>query len=285
MSAAPDPLAIICGGGSIPLAVADAVSRTGRRVVLFALRGWAQPAVERYPHHWVTIGRYGQFLALARAEGCREVVFIGTLLRPSIRQIGLDWTTLRLLPRVVRALRGGDDHLLSSIGRIFEEHGFRVRGAHEVAPDILVPEGALGRRVPSERDRADIGRALEVLAAIGPYDVGQAAVVADGHMLAIEAAEGTDRMLDRVAALRADGRVRSPRGAGVLVKAPKSGQDARFDLPSIGPPTVEGVARAGLAGLAVVAGAAIIAEPQAVAERADALGVFVVGVPARGARP
>src|SRR5262249_23302589 len=127
-------------------------------------------------------------------------------------------------------------------------------------------------------------RALALLAAIGPYDVGQGAVIADGHVLAIEAAEGTDRMLERVAALRGAGRVHSAAGIGVLVKAPKPAQDRRFDLPSIGPQTIEGVARAGLAGLAVVAGATIVAEADRVARLADAHGLFVVGVPAREER-
>jgi hypothetical protein len=277
------PLGIVAGGGSLPLAVADAVSRRGRPVVMFAMRGWADPAVERHPHHWIVVGQFGRLFRLAHAAGCRDLVFIGTLARPSIAQIRLDWTTLRLLPRLVRAFRGGDDRLMSGVGGIFEDHGFRMVGAHEVAPEILAPAGALGRHRPPERELADIDRALALIAAIGPYDVGQAVAIADGHVLAIEAAEGTDRMLERVATLRRDGRVHSPAGVGVLVKGPKPAQDRRFDLPSIGPPTVEGVVRAGLAGLAVVAGAAIVAEPDRLVRLADERGVFVVGLPPREA--
>jgi len=273
------PIGIIAGGGSLPLAVADAVVRSGRGVVILAVRGWADPAVERYPHRWVALGQFGRLFRLAHAAGCRDIVFIGTLARPPISRIRLDWTTVRLLPRLVRAFRGGDDRLLSGVADIFEDHGFRLLGAHEVAPEILAPPSALGRHAPSERERADIARALALLAAIGPFDVGQAAVIADGHVLAIEAAEGTDRMLERVAALRREGRVHSRPGTGVLVKAPKPAQDRRFDLPSIGPQTVESVARAGLAGLAVVAGATIVAEPDRVVRLADEHGLFVVGVP------
>ncbi len=273
------PLGIVAGGGSLPLAVADAVARGGRGVVIFALRGWAGPEVAERRHHWIALGQLGRFFRLARAAGCRDIVFIGTLSRPSLRRIRLDWTTLRLLPRLVRAFRGGDDRLLSGVGRIFEDQGFRLLGAHEVAPEILAPTGALAARAPSARERAEIERALALLAALGPYDVGQAVAIADGHVLAIEAAEGTDRMLERVATLRAEGRVHSPAGVGVLVKAPKPGQDRRFDLPSIGPQTVEGVARAGLAGVAVAAGATIIAEADRVARLADERGLFVIGVP------
>jgi len=275
-----EPLAIICGGGSLPLAVADAVARRGRRVVLFPIRGFGDAAaVERYPHHWIGLGQFGRMRRLANAEGCRDVVFIGNLIRPSLREIRLDWQTLRLMPRVARLYRGGDDRLLSGIGRIFEEHGFHLLGAHEVAPEILVPEGQMGKRAPSEGDQADIATGLAVLAAMGPFDVGQAAIVANGHVLAVEAAEGTDAMLSRVVDLRKLGRIRYPVGIGVLVKAPKVGQDRRFDLPSIGPQTVTGVIRAGLAGLAVVAGGTIVAQPEVVAATADRGKIFVIGIP------
>lgn len=276
---AASPLAIICGGGSLPRAVAQAVDRTGRRCVLFAIRGWAEPAVvEAFPHHWVDLGRYGRFRRLMQAEGCRDVVFIGTVLRPSLTQIRLDWETVRVLPDVWRAFHGGDNHLLSGVGRILGGHGYRLIGAHEVAPDILVPEGPLGRCAPSARDMADIAVALDLLRATSPFDVGQGAVVADRHVLAVEAAEGTDGMLDRIADLRRQGRIQTRPGVGVLVKAAKIGQDHRFDLPTIGPKTVDGVARAGLAGLAVVAGATIMAEPQEIVRQANAAGVFTAGV-------
>ena len=279
-AATDEPLAIICGGGSLPFAVADAVARRGRRVVLFPIQGFGDPAaIERYPHHWIALGQFGRMCRLATAERCRDIVFIGNLIRPSLREIRLDWQTIRLMPRIVRLYRGGDDRLLSGIGRIFEEHGFRLLGAHEVAPEILVRDGLIGKRAPSERDQADIATGLAVLDAIGPFDIGQAAVIAAGHVVAVEAAEGTDAMLSRVAELRRMGRIRHPVGVGVLVKAPKPGQDRRFDLPSIGPQTVAGVIRAGLAGVAVVAGETIMAQPDVVAAAADRGRIFVVGIP------
>jgi UDP-2,3-diacylglucosamine hydrolase len=193
-----------------------------------------------------------------------------------------DWAAARLLPRLVRLYRGGDDQLLSGIARILEEHGLRLHGAHEVAPDILVPAGPVGRQRPSTRDLADIRLGLAILAALGPFDVGQSVVVAERQVLGLEAAEGTDGLLERIAALRKSGRVQTAAGVGVLVKAPKPGQDRRFDLPAIGPQTVSGVARAGLAGLAVVAGEAIMAEPPRIAITADKFRVFVTGVAGDG---
>ena len=241
------PLAIICGGGSFPAALADAVAARGRRPVMFGIRGWADPkVVERYAHHWIAIGQAGRFFRLARAENCREVLFIGTVLRPPITQLRLDWHTVLLMPRVIRFFRGGDDKLLSGVAGVAESGGLRVVGVKEVAPELFVSEGVLGRCQPSERDKRDIARAFKVIAALGPFDVGQAAVVADGNVLAVEAAEGTDNMLGRIAELRRLGRVTSPPSVGVLVKAPKPGQDQRFDLPSIGPRTIEHLGQAGL---------------------------------------
>jgi hypothetical protein len=259
--------------------VADAAARSGRRVVLFPLCGAADPGrVKQYPHHWIRVGGPARFRRLAQADGCRDVVLIGSLVRPRLTQIWPDWLALRLLPKIIKLLRGGDDRLLSGIGELLEKHGFRLIGADEIAPEILMPVGPLGRFAPTERDRQDIATGLSLMRATGPFDVGQAVVVSDNRILAVEAADGTDVMLAHVADLRLGGRIRSPSGTGVLVKAPKPGQNRRIDLPSIGPRTVEGAARAGLAGIAVVAGSTIVAEPERLPVTADSARLFVVGI-------
>lgn len=284
MAAADGPLAIICGAGRFPYAVAEAVAQQGRQVVLFALQGWADAeAVARFRHHWTRLDQPGRFQRLARAEGCRDVVLIGSLVRPSISQLRPDLTGLRLLPRVIRLFRGGDDHLLSGIGGLLEELGFRLIGVHEVFPEILVPEGTLGRHQPSERDRRDIDRGFALLDANGPFDIGQAAVMAHNRVLAVEGPEGTDAMLARVADMRREGRVRMPPRTGVLVKAPKPSQDRRLDLPAIGRRTVEEAFAAGLAGIAVEAKGTISSDLQEMIAAADAAGLFLVGV--RGHQP
>jgi UDP-2,3-diacylglucosamine hydrolase len=277
--AVPTPLAIICGGGSFPMAVAQAVLRSGRQPVMFGIKGWAdRTVVERHPHHWVALGQVGRLVRLARREGCREVVFIGTVLRPPLAKIRLDWPTLRAMPRLVRAFRGGDDQLLKGVAGIIEESGLTIVGLDAVAPEIFVPEGVLARRQPTAGNKADIARAIQVVAALGPFDVGQAAVVADNHVLAVEGVEGTDNMLARIAEMRRQRRVTAPVGTGVLVKSPKPGQDRRFDLPAIGPQTIENVARAGLAGVAVTAGSTLIAAPMELIAAADRANIFLVGV-------
>jgi len=275
------PVGLIAAGGIMPFAVADSLTARGINSVLFALRGACDPvAVKRFRHHWISVGAFGRAEKLFRAENCRDLVFIGTLVRPALSEIRLDWGTLRVVNRVVAAFRGGDDHLLSGIGRILEQDGFRMVGIKDVAPDLLMPEGCITRRSPDENAAADIARGRDVLRALSPFDIGQAAIVIDGHVVGVEDIEGTDGLLARVARLRAEGRIRARAARGVLVKAPKSGQDLRFDLPTMGPRTIGGAAAAQLAGIAIVAGNTIVVEPQTMIEAADAAGLFVTGLPA-----
>jgi UDP-2,3-diacylglucosamine hydrolase len=266
------PLAIVCGGGSLPFVVADAALAQGRRVLLFPLRGFADPLrVEAYPHHWARLGELGRFCRIARREGCREVVFIGSAVRPALRHLWPDFGAIRILPRIIRMFAGGDDHLMSSVIKVFEDRGFRPLGAHDIAPEILLPAGALGDFEPSERQRQDIELGFSLLRATGTFDVGQATIVAGNHVLAIEGADGTDEMLSHVADLRRRGRIRA--GGGVLIKAPKPNQDRRVDLPTIGPQTVEGAVRAGLGGIAGSAGSVMVAEAERVRMAADRAGI------------
>src|SRR6267142_602260 len=273
------PVGLIAAGGVMPFAVADSLIARGLTPVLFALKGACDPvAVERFRHHWISVGQIGRAMKLFRSENCRDLVFIGTLVRPALSEIRLDWGTLRVLGRVWAAFRGGDDHLLSGIGRILEQDGFRMVGIKDVAPDILMPEGSIARAAPDSAASADIAKGREVLAALGPFDIGQAVVVIDGHVVAVEDIEGTDGLLVRVARLREAGRIRAKTGRGVLVKAPKSSQDLRFDLPTVGAKTIEGAAKAGLAGIAVIAGNTIAADSQAMIEAADSAGLFIQGL-------
>lgn len=273
-----EPIGIICGGGSIPIAVAKAVRAQGRPVMLFPLYGFADAAVEAFPHRWVHLGAVGALFRALRGAGCREIVLIGSLVRPQPWKVRFDLKTFLLAPRLLRMFRGGDDRLLSGVQTLFEENGFRLVGAHEVAPELLMPVGVAGRHRPSAGEDADIALGFALLGAIGPFDVGQAAAVANHHVLAVEAAEGTAGMLARIAEMRQNGRLKLPARAGVLVKAPKPGQNRRIDLPAIGPDTVAQAAAAGLAGIAVEADSTIVADSALLVRAADEAGLFVIGV-------
>jgi len=272
---------IVAGGGTLPAAVARSLEAQGRRPVMFAIKGYCDPTtVAGRAHHWVALGQIGRLTRLLRSEQCRDVVSVGSLVRPALSELRLDWQTLLLMPSLIRAFRGGDDHLLTSVARIFADNGFKLVGVNEVAPELTVPEGALTKRAPDEAALRDIAKGRAALAALSPFDVGQAAIVIDEHVVALEDIEGTDALLDRIARLRETRRIRAPAGRGVLVKAPKSGQELRLDMPALGPRTVSGAAQAQLAGIAVVARRTLLADGAAVVTAADRAGLFVVGVPA-----
>ncbi len=275
------PVGVIAGGGSLPFAVAESLRRRRIDPVILAIRGFCDPVrLQSYRHHWIAVGQFGRIAKLLNQERCVDVVALGTLVRPAFAELRMDWLMLRSIPRLLRAWRGGDNHLLSQLGAMFAEQGFRLLSVQDVAPDLLMPDGALTGAKPSPQSEADIARGCEVLAALSPFDIGQGVVVIDGHVVGVEGIEGTDGLLERIAQLRRIGRIRSASGRGVLVKAPKVGQDLRLDLPALGPKTVSGAVAAGLAGIAVSAGHTLLADAQATVEDADAAGLFIQGITA-----
>ncbi|WP_227286608.1 MULTISPECIES: LpxI family protein [Paracoccaceae] len=213
----------------------------------------------------------GRLFKTLRAEGIDELCLAGAMSRPRFDPSALDEETSALMPRLMAAIGQGDDGLLSSVISLLEEEGFAVRAAHELRPDLVAGEGGLAG-IPTERQLADAARARAVLAALGPLDVGQGAIVAAGQVLGIETLQGTDAMLDFV------GRTR-PGSRGVLVKRPKPGQDLRVDMPVIGPDTVRGAANAGLAGIEIAAGGVLLLERGAVLAEAEARDVAIWATP------
>lgn len=270
--AAGPKLAILAGGGTLPARIANAVRGQGREVFIVAFDGHTDPeTVVGVPHLWSRFGAAGTILRRLHEEGVEEVVLAGPVKRPSFTELMPDWRTARFLARVgTRAL--GDDGLLRAVVGEVEADGFRVVGLHDLLKELLTVAGPVGRLVPDEEAERDIARAVEVARAMGALDVGQGAVVQQGIVLAVEAIEGTDAMLDRCAALA------RPGTGGVLVKVKKPKQDRRIDLPTMGVTTVEKAAAAGLRGIAVEAGGSLLVDRSAVAEAADRLGLFVVGI-------
>jgi DUF1009 family protein len=266
----------VCGAGQFPLAVAEAVTATGRSIYLIGVRGAADPAIAKYPHGWIGMGKLGRMLKLARAAGAEDIAFVGAVPRPAM---SLDFIPdFRFLKLMLSYLGGGDNDMLTRFAADVERDGFKVRGVHEIAPGLILPAGVLGRHLPSPAAEAAAQLGLDVLGALGPYDIGQGAVIADRRVVAIEAAEGTDAMLQRVADLRAAGRLKIAADKSVFVKTAKRGQDLRLDTPAIGLPTVAKVKAAGLAGIAVASGEVMTPDLGALILAADASGLFVLGV-------
>jgi len=267
-------LAIVAGGGPLPRRVIEACRRRGRAVLVVGLDGQTDPETvpEGPPHLWSRLGSAGSLVDRLAASGIAEICLVGAIRRPGLAELRPDWKTAMLLGRIGLAA-GGDDAVLRAIARVLSERGFTVVAPHDLMDDLLATEGPLTSARPDAQARADIARALAVARAVGALDVGQGAVVQQGIVLAVEAAEGTDAMLARCADLA------RPGPGGVLVKARKPQQDERLDLPTIGETTVVAAARAGLRGIAVEAGGALVAEPDAVRAAADRLGLFVLVLP------
>ncbi len=267
-------IGIIAGGGSLPLAVAEAAQEGGYSPFIIGLAGNASAEIEGFPHAYAGIGQVGLTLRTLRREGCKRIVLVGSLRRPNLFQVRVDTGFVRHLPQLLRLFKGGDDTVLRGVARFFEGRGFEVLAAHEVAPRLLAPAGAFSAAAPDAAALDDMRLGFKVARALGSFDIGQGAVVARHYVLAVEAAEGTDAMLRRCRDLNNWG-FKSRKG--VLVKTPKPGQDLRLDMPAIGPRTVEFASEAGLAGIAVAAGKVLLAEQQELVEKADKLGLFLYG--------
>jgi DUF1009 family protein len=212
-----------------------------------------------------------------REAGCDAVVLLGQVPRQDPRHLNLDAGGMAMVPALLAAAPQGDDALLRAVLSEHERAGFRVIGADEAMAELLATRGAWGALAPSPAQHKDIARAAKIASAIGAYDVGQGVVVSDGIVLAVEAQEGTDAMLRRVSELPLAVRGTPEARRGVLVKRPKPIQERRIDLPTIGVRTIEGAAKAGLAGIAVEAGGALVVRRADVITAADRAGIFVVG--------
>ena len=267
------PLGIIAGSGPLPAHVAGAAKAAGRTVFIIGLDGHAEPALlAPFPHAFMRMGSAARMLALLREKGCRDLVLVGPVKRPSFRDLRPDAEGMRLLGRIGRAAFAGDDGLLKAVIRVLSEEGFRVLGAHEVLGGLIGRAGLLTKTAPDDQAKSDIARGIAVCRALGSADVGQGCVVQAGIVLAVEAVEGTDAMLSRCGSLA------WPGPGGVLVKLVKPGQDRRADLPTIGEQTVRGAAAAGLRGLAFEGGGTIIMDREAMIAAADAAGFFILGL-------
>ncbi|UZF93844.1 LpxI family protein [Bosea sp. NBC_00550] len=273
------PLVMIAGAGQYPVRLAQILAGHGERPFIAALEGAADPAafgdadVRSY-----RLGQLGSLLSELRRRSIGDIVMLGSLPRPSFGALRPEASTLKYLPHFARAFQGGDDHLLRGVVRFFEEQGFRVHGPADIAPELTAPRGPLGRRQATAEQQAMLGHGFSLLAALSPFDVGQTAILADHRVIAIEAAEGTDAMIRRVADLVARGRLKIGKGDGVLVKAPKTGQDLRVDMPAIGPDTLRNIAEAGLSGIGLRAGEVLVGDREALGRQADQLGLFIEGV-------
>jgi len=273
-------LGVIAGGGALPVRIVAACAARGADHHVIRLTGASDPGLYDSPGDDCAIGEAGKIIRILKQENCDAAVFAGIVQRPDFSALKADWRGAALLPKIIAAAARGDGAILSVLVDTLESEGLIVIGVEEAVQELTARPGAFGALSPQESNFADMRKAADIVHALGPYDVGQGAVVANGLVLAIEAAEGTDEMLDRCASL--------PNGigrGGVLVKRPKPGQELRIDLPVIGAETIRRAAKAGLAGVAVEAGVALIIDVDEVATLANEAGLFVYGFTAQEVAP
>lgn len=266
-------IGILAGSGPLPAQVAAAAEAKGRKVFIVAFRDFADTSLLKpYPHEVIRLAAAGDVLAALKQHNCRELVLIGPVRRPAWRDLRPDGEGARILARLGRAIFSGDDGLLGAVVRVLGEEGFIVRGAHEFLEHATGRSGTLGLVSPDEQAHQDIARGVTVLKAMAALDIGQGCVVQNNLVLAVEALEGTDAMLGRC------GRLMQAGSGGVLIKMPKTGQDLRADMPTIGPETLENAARNGLRGVAFQPGVTLMTDPVGCVRLADRYGLFLYGL-------
>lgn len=277
---AADRVAVIAGSGRLPINVAESLRAHGHTPFIVLIEGEADPqsGLERFDHQHMTLEEAGALRGVLKRRGITHVVLAGGIARrPNLSSYKINLGLLAALPRLAKALKRGDDGMLKLLISHIEAAGMKVVGAHEIVPDLLALEGTMTKAEPLPGDWRDLDAARRAALAIGALDVGQAAVSINGRVIALEGIEGTDGLLARTKELRGHGRIAGWK-RGVIVKCAKPGQELRADLPAIGPATVDAAHAAGLAGIGVEAGRSLILDWGPVVERADALGLFVIGL-------
>ncbi len=270
-------LGLIAGGGSLPKHVAKAAGDELAAVI--ALKGFAE--VTDFPDGLaVHLGQFGKVTKHFKRADCTHICLAGIVDRPDFKTIKPDLKAIFRLPGTIKAAGEGDDALMRHILSLFEAEGFTIISPQEVCGSLLMSSGVITQTAIHERHNDDIRKACDIAREIGRLDIGQGAVVASGVTLAVEAQEGTDHMLARVAADLPQSLKGTPdKRKGVLAKMVKPTQDIRVDLPTIGPKTVELASQAGLAGIIVEADRAFIIDREEVIRLADENGLFIAGIP------
>jgi hypothetical protein len=263
-------IGIIAGGGQFPYLFAEAAKKAGREVVIIGHKGESHPDLEAIADRfcWVKLGQLGKIIKFFHSEQVEETVFLGTITKTRIfRDVLPDLKGISLWNKIdVRQ----DDSILRAFAGELEKEGIKVLDSTLYLQHLLFPAGILTRRKPTAGQRRDIDFGFQMARAIGKLDIGQCVVVRDMAVVAVEAIEGTDAAIKRGGALA--------RENAVVVKVKKPDQDFRFDLPAIGPTTIESMQEVKAAVLAVEAGQALLFDRETVISQAEKAGIVVVGV-------
>lgn len=271
-------LGVIAGGGELPKLVVNSAKIDGNDIFVVAIKGFAD--VETFEDSTQAgIAEFGKIVKVFKKNKCTHVCFAGKISRPDFKTLKPDFMAMRHLPGAIKAAQKGDDALMRYLLNLFEKEGFEIVAPQDICKSLLLPEGVLGSVKINDIHSEDIRKACEIASRIGALDIGQGAVVARGVVLAVEAQEGTDVMLERVKKLPDEITGALDNRMGILAKMLKPGQESRVDLPTIGPMTVKKAAEAGIAGIVAEGGRAFVIDREIVIEQANQAGIFIAGLP------
>ena len=256
-------LALIAGKGALPALIA-AAQPTPPLVAM--LMGNAPDGLT--PDVEFRVETIGSLLEVLKQRGVKDICLCGAIERPNLDPAALDAQTVPLVPTLMQAAGQGDDAALRAIMQLFEQAGFSIKAAHDLVPSLVASEGILSTRAPDAQMHDDVAHGMAVLAALSPFDIGQACVVGQGQVIGIETIAGTDALIAGLPDV-------PQRKAAMLIKAPKSDQDLRADMPTIGPDTINAVAEMALAGVAIKAGGVLMIAPERCVELANEYGLVL----------
>lgn len=271
-------IAIIAGNGVLPIYIRDELISNGHKPILIGVHNEITNRLIKHADAVLTFGQVGKLFELLKANKVDRVIFAGGITnRPDYKNLKLDLLTIKEMPRLLKIVFGGDNSVLTKISTYFETKNITVVGAHEIVPNLIAKNGFIAGKFSKRHAIPTIRLAVDAAKTIGALDVGQATIAEDGRIVALEAVEGTDAMLLRVASLRKSGRLNATPKISVLAKMLKPEQDMRADLPSIGPKTITMVSKAGLKGIVIEAGKSLILDFDATVQKAEKLNIFIYG--------
>lgn len=264
-------IALVAGALDLPFFTRDALKRAGWNVFVVGLKNFYDERLA--PDMVVRLGGGGRAIREFRRRGIKKLTFVGALGHPNFSDLRPDFWTMRALLKILKHQRGYDS-MAVALNKVLEKQGFEIVAAQDLAPELAFETpGVQTKSKPTKADMANIERAIEVSHTIGMADIG-ASVVVDKQVIAVEAAEGTARMLERVVQMRAN----KKKSSGVFAKMTKPGQDLRIDIPAIGVDTVNAVADAKLHGIVVNTKTCFVVNKPAVIKQADKRGIFIVAI-------
>ncbi len=267
-------LALIAGKGQLPIQIIDSCRHQNQSLLVIDLSSTPRLDLEteKIKIRPFSLGDIGKILDMLKKHSIQQLVLAGGLDRPNLKTFSFDSTGLLWLKKLGLKAFKGDDALLKGVTELLEAEGFQIISPGDLLQTLLTPVGCLTQKAPSQEDWDIIHQGQSLLKALSPFDVGQSVIIQQGLVLGIEAIEGTEELIHRCQGLHRPGE------AGVLIKMAKENQSLKVDVPSIGIQTIEQMYRCNLKGIALSAQKSQIIQQQETIQRANELGIFMVGV-------